>query len=343
MLPNPDRGKDWISHKLFWARTGFKDPYSSSDQAEFARCDAQCTGKEHEATATTDARTSYCTLPIFHPPQPLNWTGAGNGYVSADGHAFACVNPNNIRQSFHVIFVLDRSSSMSERDRIPLPNAPCSSLISRYHNNRFGAVLSSLYGFWNSHTATGCTRRDSYTVIVFNEESKIIVDQDHTSSPDQLLNKVLATSTSGKAYFDGASKKAQTCMENNWAADRAPAIIFLSNGECNASDSVIYDLCNKAVELGSALISILSRSSVPFTNALITSQPLSLHAVLVGNSRRSEFLRRMATIAEQVARIARTSQPVPCGYTETIDTIRLPETSNLAASFTKPKASLIRQ
>ncbi|KIO18766.1 hypothetical protein M407DRAFT_83596, partial [Tulasnella calospora MUT 4182] len=67
------------------------------------------TGPEHEAIGNAQARPSYCTLPIFHPPQPLDWNAAGNAsYVSNDGHSFGCPNPNNLRQSFHVIFVLDR-------------------------------------------------------------------------------------------------------------------------------------------------------------------------------------------------------------------------------------------
>ncbi|CAB4409772.1 unnamed protein product [Rhizophagus irregularis] len=35
--PNPDRPKDFISHKLFWERTGFKDPYP--EQQDFAEFD----------------------------------------------------------------------------------------------------------------------------------------------------------------------------------------------------------------------------------------------------------------------------------------------------------------
>ncbi|GES77129.1 hypothetical protein GLOIN_2v1781565 [Rhizophagus clarus] len=35
--PNPDRPKDFISHKLFWERTGFKDPYPK--QQDFAEID----------------------------------------------------------------------------------------------------------------------------------------------------------------------------------------------------------------------------------------------------------------------------------------------------------------
>lgn len=68
------------------------------------------TAPDHDTTNNPNARPSYCTLNIFHPPQPIGWTPAGNAssYVSNDGHLFTCTNPNNLRQSFHVIFVLDR-------------------------------------------------------------------------------------------------------------------------------------------------------------------------------------------------------------------------------------------
>ncbi|KAG9119443.1 hypothetical protein FRC07_005532, partial [Ceratobasidium sp. 392] len=35
MHPEPDRPKDWTSHRLSWARSGFKDPYSQAEQTEF--------------------------------------------------------------------------------------------------------------------------------------------------------------------------------------------------------------------------------------------------------------------------------------------------------------------
>ncbi|THH07999.1 hypothetical protein EW146_g9130 [Bondarzewia mesenterica] len=37
MRPFPDREKDWVSHRLYWARLGFKDPYSREEQTEFSK------------------------------------------------------------------------------------------------------------------------------------------------------------------------------------------------------------------------------------------------------------------------------------------------------------------
>ncbi|KAG9308629.1 hypothetical protein JVU11DRAFT_11580, partial [Chiua virens] len=37
MRPNPDLPKDYVTHKLFWRRSGFKDPYLREEQANFAK------------------------------------------------------------------------------------------------------------------------------------------------------------------------------------------------------------------------------------------------------------------------------------------------------------------
>ncbi|KAG8900599.1 hypothetical protein FRB99_005954 [Tulasnella sp. 403] len=325
MLPNADRPKDWVSHKVFWARTGFKDSYSNVEQREFSLCDVQCAGTEHQATTSAPARPSYCTLPIFHPPQPTNWQVAGNtSYVSADGHSFGCPNPNNLRQAYHVIFVLDNSGSMTHRDRRPLPNQPVTQIITANHNDRFGAVLSALYGFWITREsgATG-GRRDGYSVITFDGHSQIRFENDFNSPSDDLLRQLARIGSGGGTNFDAALRTTQTVMERNWSTNRSPVVIFLSDGECGVRDDVIYDLCNRAVALG---------------------KPLSFHSVAFGTTASS--LRRMVTLAEQVAQAAPRdplSPLVPCGYTDAMDTIRLAETFlQIADSLKKPRASLIR-
>ncbi|KAG8901724.1 hypothetical protein FRC00_005051 [Tulasnella sp. 408] len=307
MLPNLDRPKDWISHKVFWARTGFRDPYSVDEQAEFRLCNVECAGPEHEAVGNAPARPSYCTLPIFHPPQPLDWNPAGNAsYVSNDGHSFACPNPNNLRQSFHVMFVLDRSGSMGSPDRRPLPGQPVSATITAHNNNRFGAVLSAVYGFWVSRgSGNQGARRDAYSVITFQSSAAVRFANDLTRTPEQMLNVIVQEQAGGGTNFDAALRTAQATMETHWSTERSPVLIFLSDGECRVSDPVIHDLCNRAVARG-----------------------------------------RMVTVAEQVATNAPRdplTPLVPCGYTDAMDTIRLAETFlNIADSLKKPRAALLR-
>ncbi|KAI6101018.1 hypothetical protein EDD16DRAFT_1495813, partial [Pisolithus croceorrhizus] len=102
LRPHPDRPKDYITHNLFWKRSGFKDPYSREEQAVFAKCDAMCSGPEHSSDAGSLAQPSYCTLPLFHPPANLNAGAPAVGYISNDGHHFTCQNALVMQQAIHV-------------------------------------------------------------------------------------------------------------------------------------------------------------------------------------------------------------------------------------------------
>ncbi|CAJ0860021.1 15726_t:CDS:10, partial [Entrophospora sp. SA101] len=147
--PNPDNKKDYVTHKLFWERTGFKDPYSAQEQAEFAKCDHECPDEAHNMQQSSNSATttkSYCELEIFH--KPLNQSSnasTGSGYISLDGHQFSCDNPNKSEAAFHIIFALDRSYSMSHNDRKPLENIRLGirEKIAQRHDNRLGAVYSA--------------------------------------------------------------------------------------------------------------------------------------------------------------------------------------------------------
>ncbi|KAG9094852.1 hypothetical protein FRC06_010424, partial [Ceratobasidium sp. 370] len=152
----------------------FKDPYSREEQLEFSKCTAMCADPEHEATTSTAARPSYCKLPIFHrsePPRP--GSTSNNGYVSLDGHLFDCSDPAQLQRAYHVIFVVDNSGSMSCQDRGPLPDTPVSGKLRSSCNDRYGAVLSALYGFWSARESkvgvpSEQPRQDAYSVITFN-------------------------------------------------------------------------------------------------------------------------------------------------------------------------------
>ncbi|PKB91643.1 hypothetical protein RhiirA5_448221, partial [Rhizophagus irregularis] len=84
VLPNPNEPKDFISHKLFWKRTGFKDPYSVQDQQEFEKCDYECPDDKHH-----NSDTKFCELQLFHAPlNPSSSPPINYGYISLDGHHF---------------------------------------------------------------------------------------------------------------------------------------------------------------------------------------------------------------------------------------------------------------
>nr|CAG8522177.1 4868_t:CDS:10 [Entrophospora candida] len=129
--PNPDDKKDFVTHKLFWERTGFKDPYSAQEQAEFAKCDHECPDEAHNKQQSSNSAIpakSYCELEIFHKPlNPSSGTSTDIGYISLDGHQFGCDNPNKREAAFHIIFALDQSGSICSSDRKHLENI-CSNM-----------------------------------------------------------------------------------------------------------------------------------------------------------------------------------------------------------------------
>ena len=111
---------------------------------------------------------------------------------------------------------------MSWDDRCPLADAPMTDLITRFANNRLGAVYSALHGFWSSRHAavTAGARRDAYSVILFNSASIPILINDFTSTPDQLLGAVLGHQAGGGRDFSEALRAGRTVMEQNWSSER---------------------------------------------------------------------------------------------------------------------------
>ncbi|KAH8114634.1 hypothetical protein DFH11DRAFT_1508479 [Phellopilus nigrolimitatus] len=334
--PNPDKPKDWITHELYWRRLGnLLDPYSKEDQENFAKCDAMCSGPEHQATATSAAQPSYCSLPIFHPPATLSQVPSGsNGYLSNDGHVFLCKNPALLLRAFHVIFVIDRSGSMSSDDRVPLPNHPASARIARVANNRLGAVYSALHSFWSAqeaaiNQASAATRRDAYSAVLFTGSALEVFNNDFSSSPDGLLDKLLNYSADGGTNFNAALTMTQSIMERHWSTERCPPIvIFLSDGECDMTEEVMYDLCRKAVSLGRAL---------------------SFQAISFGPEGESARLRRMSEIAKEVQSRAPRDPLLPANavmesaYSVALDSVRLSETVlGIVESLRKTRGGLIR-
>ncbi|KAG9124904.1 hypothetical protein FRC07_009778 [Ceratobasidium sp. 392] len=306
MHPEPDRPKDWVSHSLSWARSGFKDPYSQDEQTEFSKCDVLCAGPEHEATATTAANPSYCTLPIFHDPQAQQ-PAPTIGHVSVDGHLFDCQNPSRLHQAYHI------SGSMTSSDRQPLPSTPISPRLTAHCNNRYGAVLSALYSFWLSCEAAATsssiqTRQDAYSVITFDHTSTTRVTNDFASTTDQLINKLIPQMGKGGTNYHRALAQAQALIETHWSSDRAPVVVFLSDGECNIGNDPVYDICRTCIRLGKAL---------------------AFYTVSFGSDVYSASLRQMANIAHEV--YASAPQDVlgvargnPCAYTNAIDSVLFP-------------------
>ena len=127
----------------------------------------------------------------------------------------------------HFSCLHSRSSSMSSSDRRPLPDAPASDRIRENADNRLGAVYSALFSFWSArHAAVTSgqqaigTRRDAYSIILFESTTLIAVANDFTSTPDQLLDIVLKEKARGGTDFTGAIKAGKSIMIKNWSTER---------------------------------------------------------------------------------------------------------------------------
>ncbi|KIJ13990.1 hypothetical protein PAXINDRAFT_116523 [Paxillus involutus ATCC 200175] len=220
---------------------------------------------------------------------------------------------------------------MWSSDRQPLANTPATARISATSNNRFGAVLSSVYSFWTARAAaianSQANRRDSYSVILFNHALESPVINDFVSTPDQLLDILLPFDADGGTDFTSAIGQAQAIMEQSWSTERSPVIIFLSDGECHIADNTMQDLCRTAVRLGKAV---------------------SFHSVSFGPDASSVYLRRMAEIALDAQNnaprdpLAPAAATVLSSYTQALDTVQLAETFlGIAESLRKPRGALL--
>lgn len=336
--PNPEQAKDWITHGLHWCRLGFKDPYPREDQVNFEKCDAMCPGPEHAVKAGgtngKHAHPSHCTLPMFHPPMDAEKAPPGLGYVSDDGHHFLCKNPIVMRPSYHIIFVVDRSRSMGLRDQKPPPDSAGIDRILPKANNRLGAVISALYSFWIAQHATvdrnspvSRRRMDAYSLIFFNHEPSTSIENDLTSSPDELLIAALDFGIDGSTDFTSALERTQELMISHWSKERSPVVIFLSDGEDCVKDEAMYKMCRSAASQG---------------------RPLSFHAVSFGEESSLSSLRKMAEIALET-QIDGANDPlhpagdnVPSFYIEALNTVELGEAFlGIAESLGKPRGFLL--
>lgn len=115
---------------------------------------------------------------------------------------------------------------MASRDRLPLSGTPVTDRIRSTHNNRLGAVYSSLYSFWmsrqaaldpaHSQSSTTTTRRDAYSVILFDHTMNICLENDFTSSPGELLDGVLPYNAAGGTDYTTALSTTEAVMRRHW-------------------------------------------------------------------------------------------------------------------------------
>ncbi|ORY29073.1 hypothetical protein BCR33DRAFT_745387 [Rhizoclosmatium globosum] len=215
MSPHPERPKDLITHKLKWERNGFEDPYENDLQEEFKLCDHYCSDLNTEGRTFILYSTAFPSTVAYLSPGQL-------GHISTDGHVLP------------VLIIL---------------KVPITSSLNRTHPNRLGAVYSACHSFWTARKANqqpGITRRDAYSVIMFNGTSRVVVENDFTKSPDELLGELQTYYPKYGTNFRHAIENVQQVVLRNQHQDRMPVVIFLSDGEDRCPDVALESLCNAA-------------------------------------------------------------------------------------------------
>ncbi|CAG8447325.1 5673_t:CDS:2, partial [Scutellospora calospora] len=256
--PHPELPKDFLSHEQFWARTGFEDPYTALEQEDFAKCDHECPDEIHQISIDgLPPEKSYCDLQLFH--DPINILPIGkNGYLSNDGHVFLCRDPRVA--AFHVIFVLDRSSSMSSCDHPPTLDSRFGRSLQENFNNRLGAALQATDQFIKTRISSTqnknkCTTivNDIVSVILFDRYSEVLFENKSIFDTDFIQNKLIEKGTGKGTHFDRAIKKTGQVIDKYFDISRLNVVMFLSDGEDKFPENELVDICQKNKDKGSPI------------------------------------------------------------------------------------------
>lgn len=251
--PDFDGPKDEYTHKAYWELLNFKDPCQEEDIIQFELCNHFCPSKEHEQQSGAVGRDGnldsaggriFCTRPLWHNPQMQVTLGARTrGYISRDGHIFTCQHAD--LKPHHVVFVIDRSTSMGAADMKPV-----SAQVALRHNNRLGCVYEAVARF----TKSGCA--DIVSVVVFNHTALLIVDKMTLQECNvRMMQVLLRFVTESGTRYSTSLERAQMLLQplkpkvacskagvvrNQLEADESPnylpAVNFLSDGVNSSHD-----------------------------------------------------------------------------------------------------------
>ena len=75
-------------------------------------------------------------------------------------------------------------------------------------------------------TSSNAVRRDAYSVVLFDRGVETLVENDFTSTPDQLLDTLLGFDTGRGTKFKLAIQRAQAIMEESWSTERSVNVIL---------------------------------------------------------------------------------------------------------------------
>ncbi|CAG8464426.1 13684_t:CDS:10 [Dentiscutata erythropus] len=234
------------------------DPYTALEQEDFAKCDHECPDEIHQKSIDgLPPEKSYCDLQLFH--NPISTLPIGKkGYLSNDGHVFLCRDPRVA--AFHVIFVLDRSSSMSLSDHPPTSDSRFGRSLQENFNNRLGAALQATDQFIKTRISSTQNQNKTTTivnvivsVILFDRHSEVLFENKSIFDTDFIQNKLIEKGTGRGTRFGGAIKKTEEVIDKYFDISRLNVVMFLSDGEEHFPENELVVMCRKNKDKGSPI------------------------------------------------------------------------------------------
>ncbi|XP_075243180.1 uncharacterized protein LOC142337658 [Convolutriloba macropyga] len=211
--PNPEVPKDEMTHEAYWAMIGFQDPCQDIDVEEFQKCPAVCPSETH----VDDQEEVFCDLPVLHNPikTPAD-VGRSRGFVTKDGHLFACNHPTRF---YHFVLCLDDSGSM--------------------HGPPWWSLVRAVQKFVRQRVQT--SSNDKISIIIHSDRSRIVAEFIAISE----FSKGLLKYKGGGNDFSAALQDADDLIGNHLNRNVIPVLIFMSDGNCRNGEVEMGEICNK--------------------------------------------------------------------------------------------------
>lgn len=232
--PDVDIPKDELTHAAFWKHLRFQDPCSEEDGRLFALCNHRCRSSEHSVAsgATSSQKASYCVEPLWHAavPKAGGQAGHGAGYITDDGHRFACDHSKDMEN--HVIFVIDRSGSMESADCVPT--------MPKFTRNRLGCVYESILRFIRVRQAR--IIQDHVSVVLFDNVPLTAIESEPIAETlaDRLVHHFARGGTTYSCGLRAAEEILTRSSTNLVMQKKSPVVIFLSDGGNNGGENPVH-------------------------------------------------------------------------------------------------------
>ena len=94
---------------------------------------------------------------------------------------------------------------------------------------RLGQTVGKWFAGGSAGRSKAATPRDAYSVIFFNDSTKKVIVNDTTSSPNEILNRLLSEPAGGSRDIPAALRAAKAVMEQNWSPERlviSPSLLY---------------------------------------------------------------------------------------------------------------------